>query len=249
MRVLGAAQAKRTIIGSAAACALVAALVACKGPHKVASDGGATAASDPSSAASSPPAPSEGAASDRASGSAAPTATVAAIDASAPSTAPVGSAQIGAACTGNEAACSPDKRATLACKSGAFVAARGCKGPRGCTMNGAAVVCDGEMPGDPCANEGGGWCSADRHMMMVCKGGRFTAGNACRGPGGCSLQGTKVKCDESVALQGDPCDTPGEMTCSIDKKMSLRCGGGRYTKAQDCKEKPCVRMAGMIGCD
>jgi hypothetical protein len=47
----------------------------------------------------------------------------------------------------------------------------------------------------------------------------------------------------------DDGDTAGQMTCSIDKKMSLRCGGGHYAKAQDCATKPCFRMAGMIGCD
>ena len=151
-------------------------------------------------------------------------------------------------------ACSTDRTTGLVCRDGKFTTWLRCRGADRCvvkpTLN--AIECDTSYaePGDACDKIGLVRCSVDRKMALRCLGGKYENDNSCRGPRACrSNDSGGVFCDDSIALEGDPCDTQDEIACSMDGKIELACRGNEYVKKQDCKRKDgCVVKEGTLYC-
>jgi hypothetical protein len=102
--------------------------------------------------------------------------------------------------------------------------------------------------GVACAEERASVCSGD--SALRCVGGVWAVINTCRGDGGCVPDETrhKVRCDDSVAREGDPCDTPDQPACSDDGTSELLCRDGGFVKTRACK-KPCERLDAGVRCN
>jgi hypothetical protein len=151
-------------------------------------------------------------------------------------------------------ACSSDHGAALVCKAGRFSPWRHCRGPNKCQIvDGRNLQCDTTLaaPGDPCAQQGTYSCSVDGKAMLVCDGSAQTPASSCRGPDGCRVErdAHKVDCDDSVALEGDACDRPKRIACSVDHKVELVCDTSRYAKKRDCRRGECRLEGTELFCD
>ncbi len=98
-------------------------------------------------------------------------------------------------------ACAPDKKTALACRSGKFVQASLCKGPKGCRITGGKdqpykVECDDTIAaaGDACEKEEHFSCSADEKSILRCRGKKFETEEKCKGKDRCQVKGGTVGC-------------------------------------------------------
>jgi hypothetical protein len=134
----------------------------------------------------------------------------------------------GAVCRGNAAA--------LVCHGGKYVETA-CAGPQGCSVKGDLLKCDfsGDEDGARCAAE---WddqavCGGTKRFVR-CKDGKISA-MSCRGPNGCKSDGENVRCDMTIAVEGDPCSEDAAVACTADQKSMLSCVKGKMTGAQPCR--------------
>lgn len=163
----------------------------------------------------------------------------------------------GDACMGesdDEYACSPDKTRALVCKGGTFARHLECRGKGGCSVDGRTLACDTSIAraNDPCKAQGALACSDDGKEVLGCELGRFGQRRFCRGPGGCTLRGDTPDCDDSIALDGDPCTTNGYIACAVDGKRELVCENGRFSMSRACRRSGCTVRKGVrrtIACD
>jgi hypothetical protein len=151
-------------------------------------------------------------------------------------------------------ACTSDGGEALACKGGRFGLWRACRGVEGCrVVDGRNVRCDTSFgqADDPCGQAGTYACSVDRKAMLVCDGAKLAAASSCNGPAGCSIErdSHRVDCDDSVALEGDPCDEAKRITCSADHKAELVCSGGHYARKRECRRTDCRLDGSALYCD
>jgi hypothetical protein len=162
----------------------------------------------------------------------------------------------GGSCWPFETACI-GKATALKCHEEKFVKVA-CKGPRGCVEAGdrRPLRCDTSVAslGDPCMGEDNEYaCSPDKKRAFVCKHGRFALHLECRGNAGCSIsyQGYHgVSCDQSIAVEGDPCETDGTVACSEDMKHMLMCRMGRFELRSYCRGKlGCFMKGETPSCD
>jgi hypothetical protein len=64
--------------------------------------------------------------------------------------------------------------------------------------------------------------------------------NTCRGPKQCRILSVPKQdrveflCDDSVAQDGDACDTNGEEACSMDRKGMFVCRGNKFGSLKPC---------------
>jgi hypothetical protein len=150
----------------------------------------------------------------------------------------------------NDVSCSTDKKAELTCIKNHFALKAACKGPRGCAVNGRTVSCDNDYSdiGDVCDQEGDYSCSTDRKSDVRCKDGHFALESTCKGPTGCTIvqngAETDIKCDHNVAAVADPCHADGELACTADRSMLLRCVGQKFANYNACRgPKACTTKA------
>ena len=158
-------------------------------------------------------------------------------------------------------ACSIDQKEALRCTNKHFVIDETCKGPTGCKIDATQKIsCDNDISdvNDPCHQEGDFACTTDKSLVLRCTANKMTPLNTCRGPDQCRVvhvpKQDKVEflCDDSVAQEGDACDTNGEEACSIDKKSLYVCTANKFAFS-----KPCPGQAGCTyeektdryGCD
>jgi hypothetical protein len=151
-------------------------------------------------------------------------------------------------------ACTPDHAEALVCDQGRFTLWRRCRGPERCQVEGGRNVrCDTTLgePGDPCGQPGTYSCSSDRTLMLSCDGTSFHAASSCRGPAGCSVEreSRKVQCDDAVAMEGDACDQPKRIACSVDGTAELMCSSTTYQHKRDCRRTPCHLDGNELFCD
>ena len=162
-------------------------------------------------------------------------------------------------------ACTPDHASALVCNAGHFAIWRRCRGPDACQVEGGRNVhCDTTLgePGDPCAQAGTYACSSDKTLMLACDGETFRPASSCRGPGGCRVEreSRKVDCDDAIALDGDACDQPKRIACSVDGKAELMCTGaaapanqavsaGKYERKRECRRTSCHLDGNELFCD
>ena len=143
----------------------------------------------------------------------------------------------------DDVACSADGKAALQCKAAKFTLAATCKGPRSCQLKDNKIFCDNNLAdfGDPCNEEGDYACSADKKLLMRCKGNKFAIVNTCHGPRGCTIQEhpdqNKVgfSCDDSLAEVTDACDEEKEESCSLDHRALQQCRNGRFQFVRACR--------------
>jgi hypothetical protein len=157
----------------------------------------------------------------------------------------------GDVCTAGKAACL-DKSTELVCQDSVFVTTA-CKGPKGCHESEARVFCDisANPDGEPCpkASDDNAACSPDKKQMVICHAGKYRVHN-CRGPKGCDDAGDQVECDKTLQKEGDPCATEDSYTCSVDKKRSLVCKGGKFVLDEQCRGPGgCDSTADKVRCD
>jgi hypothetical protein len=150
-------------------------------------------------------------------------------------------------------ACSTDHTKGLVCKDGKYTTWLNCRGPTHCVVKPVlnSIECDDSYAenGDVCEKSGQLRCSVDRKMALRCRSGKYENDNSCRGQKECRYNNNSLHCDDSVALEGDPCDTQDEVACSIDGKIELSCKANKYVKKQDCKRKDgCVVKEGTLYC-
>lgn len=128
--------------------------------------------------------------------------------------------------------------AMLACHGRKFETVA-CRGPRGCESFGGRANCDQSVAeaGEPCSTPNAKACSVDKRRVLSCLDGRLSDQYECRGDAGCSAQGGKLTCDQTVAKLGDACDKglDGHVACSEDKKSLITCDGEKFIAAEKCK--------------
>lgn len=153
-------------------------------------------------------------------------------------------------------ACAADKKSVLECTKNRWSFWQSCLGDRGCTLDNKKVACDNVVAseGDACHEEEDYACSVDKKSALVCRGGKFTVASSCRGKSACrigpdKIGGSKVECDDSVALPGDTCDKEGHYTCSPDEKGILKCVAKKFVADDRCKKnEKCVVKGDLVGC-
>ena len=148
------------------------------------------------------------------------------------------------ACNAPDAiACTPDHKEALRCSNKKFIVDETCKGPTGCKIEGAQKIsCDNDIAdvNDPCHFIGDYACTTDKSLVLKCEGNKMTPYNTCRGPKQCKIvqlpKQDKVtyECDDSLAQDGDPCDSNGEEACSMDKKGMFVCRGNKFGSLRGC---------------
>ena len=140
-------------------------------------------------------------------------------------------------------ACSPDHKEALRCTNKHFVLDETCKGPTGCRIDAVQKIsCDNDVAdvNDPCHFIGDYACTTDRSLVLRCEANKMVPLNSCRGPKQCHIvtvpKQDKVEflCDDSVAQEGDACDTSGEEACSTDKKGMFVCRGNKFGSFKPC---------------
>jgi hypothetical protein len=140
-------------------------------------------------------------------------------------------------------ACTPDHKEALRCTNKHFVVDETCKGPTGCKLDSAQKIsCDNDIAdvNDPCHFLGDYACTTDKSLVLKCEANKMTPLNTCRGPKQCRIQQLpkqdKVEflCDDSIAQDGDACDTNGEEACSMDKKGMFVCRGNKFGSLKAC---------------
>lgn len=82
---------------------------------------------------------------------------------------------------------------------------------------------------------------------MTCLGGTWRE-LSCRGPKGCTTQGSAVDCDQNYAAAGDSCETDGNVACALDRKSTLRCEQTRWVVGHPCA-KGCAVKDRVVECD
>ncbi len=104
--------------------------------------------------------------------------------------------------------------------------------------------------GEPCGSEGAAKCASVAEVLS-CSGGKWER-VACSGPRGCVAEGATVKCDESLATEGQPCGTPqgDHFACAVGGKAELRCEGTTWKLLQACGGPAgCRTQGGRVECD
>jgi hypothetical protein len=98
-------------------------------------------------------------------------------------------------------ACTPDKKAALACRQSKFVQASLCKGPKGCRVAGSKeagfkVECDDSVAqvGDACEKEEHFSCANDEKSILKCKNKKFDVEEKCKPKEKCQIKGGSVGC-------------------------------------------------------
>jgi hypothetical protein len=91
---------------------------------------------------------------------------------------------------------------------------------------------DQPRAGAPCTS---GMVCDGAHAALVCGGGTYSP-LACRGPRGCTGQGSSAYCDMQLAEEGDACLGGAETyACAVDHQRALSCHGGKWTLWRSCK--------------
>jgi hypothetical protein len=104
--------------------------------------------------------------------------------------------------------------------------------------------------GEACKTEDEAACQ-DKQTMVMCKSQKWQLA-ACKGPEGCAQQGAIVKCDETLAQEGDDCgvQTGDHYSCSLDKKTQLKCEAGKWKLSAKCGgPKGCEAKFPFVNCD
>ena len=108
-------------------------------------------------------------------------------------------ADLGDPCVSNASdanySCTPDKKTIVVCQQNKFVQWEGCRGPKGCHIEGNNVYCDTTMgkAGDTCRRADNHACSDDGTAMLHCTAAlKWEKQSDCKH--GCKVKGNEVEC-------------------------------------------------------
>ena len=134
-------------------------------------------------------------------------------------------------------ACGMDKKSELRCRGNKFIVASTCRGPTGCFFTGNKLHCDTDVAdlSDSCEDKDDLACALDKKALYKCDGTTYQVESSCKGPKGCQIDGTNVKCDHHLADLNDACHIDGNFACAMDKKSLLVCKGSKFHKEKACK--------------
>ncbi len=108
--------------------------------------------------------------------------------------------------------------------------------------------CSSSKEGAPCSGPADGARCLDDSTSLVCSEGRLVK-VPCRGASGCAETSESVRCDSTVAADGDRCDE-GTFSCSLDGKSRLKCINGRFAADAACLGDDGCTVAGQVtNCD
>lgn len=115
----------------------------------------------------------------------------------------------------------------------------------------ALLACKGKpKEGEACKNEGEASCQSES-AIVTCTSGKWEV-VSCRGPEGCKAEGAVVKCDETLAQEGENCGSQKEehYSCTPDKTHELRCESGKWKTVGKCGgPKGCEAKFPFVECD
>lgn len=114
-------------------------------------------------------------------------------------------------------------------------------------MGAASLVGCKPKPGSDCKTEGEAQC--DGKGALVCSKGTWMH-TECRGPAACTVSGSTINCDQSVAELDDACAQEGGYACSTDASKLLICKAGKFTQDEVCTgSSKCTSNATHAGCE
>lgn len=157
--------------------------------------------------------------------------------------------QEGKSCRAEARETCTDKTSALVCH-GAKWERMECRGPAGCQKVGSEAQCDQSLAAENevCNLPDDVVCAPDHRAMLECKSNRWVRSASCLGAGGCAVAGKKVKCDNSVAMLGEPCSHAKDYACSADHKVELLCKDGKFAVSATCRgPKGCAVVEGATG--
>ena len=155
--------------------------------------------------------------------------------------------------TDGERTClSPEQQAI--CQGGQWRAFP-CSGPNACASSGGTTTCDisGNKVDDNCAaaDNKKNVCGGGGKEWVSCVDGKIKR-QQCRGPKGCTADGDKFFCDQSINNAGDPCSEEGTSSCTPDQKNFLKCQNGQWIASFVCRgPKGCAldTTTNQVNCD
>jgi hypothetical protein len=144
-------------------------------------------------------------------------------------------------------ACTADKKIMVRCSKYKFATVETCLGPSGCERSDKEARCDNSAAtaGDPCTEENDHACSIDGKSMLLCKNLKFEERLSCKGQKGCVVNGSSVRCDDSIAALGDACEgSPGKdhYACAMDGKSMLKCVDSKFVQADKCRGRETCKL-------
>jgi hypothetical protein len=138
-------------------------------------------------------------------------------------------------------ACSSDGKAELRCHDGKFNVEWSCRGS--CTLDASSnpkCTPTGEV-GDACRPDSI-VCDGKQKTQLSCVDGKLAVTRTCNGAIGCeTTPGGGVRCDRSVALEGEKCTEEDRGACDTTHKNVLVCQGGKFKTTLHC--------LGELGCE
>lgn len=144
--------------------------------------------------------------------------------------------KVGAKCTKGTSFCTKEGGA-LFCGEDGKLAAMGCGGPKACVQQGKVAACDTSLSvaGDGCEDNDNIACSTDKKSELDCKAHTWVVGATCKGAKGCETKGDELFCDHTIADKDDPCHRDGQIACTTDKSLILRCTNNVMTAIDSCR--------------
>ncbi|MDP9148869.1 MAG: hypothetical protein M3O36_02855 [Myxococcota bacterium] len=151
-------------------------------------------------------------------------------------------ADLGDGCSPEGArACSTDGSKELRCRGAHFAVEWSCRG--GCKLDESSnpkCTPTGEA-GDACRPDSI-VCDGSQTTELVCTDGKLAKRRTCHGALGCQTEpGGGVRCDRTIALEGEECVDEGTGACDVSRKNVLVCSGGHYRTQLHC--------LGALGCE
>jgi hypothetical protein len=143
--------------------------------------------------------------------------------------------KVGAKCKPGAVVCT--KEGALFCGDNNKYVATGCHGPAGCTSAGTASSCDATLAiaGDGCEVEGNIACATDKKAQLDCKNHTWVVGATCKGAKGCEFKDEELFCDHTLADKDDPCHRDGQIACTNDRALILKCQNNVFVAVDACR--------------
>ena len=148
-------------------------------------------------------------------------------------------------------ACSVDGKSELRCRDGKMAIEWSCRG--GCAIDGNGnprCTPTGEV-GEICRPDSI-VCDGAQKSQLDCVAGKLAVTRTCHGARGCeTVAGGGVRCDRTLALDGEPCKQEGIGACDPGQQYVLLCQNGKFTRALECLGKLHCELPGnySVRCD
>jgi hypothetical protein len=148
-------------------------------------------------------------------------------------------------------ACAVDGKTELRCREGKFAVEWSCRG--GCALdanNNPKCTPTGEA-GDACRSDSI-VCDGTQKTQLSCVSGKLAPTRTCHGDRGCeTAPGGGVRCDRTVALEGEACTEPDTGACDSTHKNVLVCEGGHFKTEMHCLGPLACELPGnySVRCD